>query len=672
MKLNNTVVSLALLGVLALAGGLLPAGKVIYAQNDAPEFTEGATTTRSVDENTPAGTNIGAPVSATDADEVEEEFGDSLIYSLEGTDEASFDIEPSTGQLITKDPLDNEADAQHRVTVRVKDSSGDDDTIDVTINVTDVNELPAAPPPPTVVSGPDTSGTDEDESTTSLKVVWHPIVNTGREDVSSYAVQYKKTTETTFGDANVDHSGAATTATITGLDPDTSYQVRVRARNIDVTSNDGPWSFVGTGSTNKANNSSPKFAQSVPHPLIMAENSPSGQSVGAPVTADDADSRTLSYRFKGRDADLFDFNSSNGQIRTKRGVTYDHEDPACGYPTECTYYVTVVASDGAGGTDALRVEISVTNRTEIPSTPAQPTVRPTANSLTSLDVSWSEPVNTGPAITTYTVEYRGKGSTDDFSSGGIPDSVTGTSTTISGTDSTNNDAPWLDPGKSYEVRVRATSDEGTGGWSPLGTGSTNVGNREPVFRDRNLDATPVGTAATTARELNENTQPGRPVGRPVVADDGDGDARSYKLVAVTPDDDASETAAAKFDINKSTGQILTKAPLNHEDEDCGYVEANDTPTSTIATTCTYTVVVEVSDGLDENRTKEDETTADDTITVTITVKDVTEKPSVPTVILTSPEDVTKLDVKWYLTNTGPPTTTVDLQYREGSGLLVSR
>ena len=156
------------------------------------------------------------------------------------------------------------------------------------------------------------------------------------------------------------------------------------------------------------------------------------------------------------------------------------------------------------------------------------------------------------------------------------------------------------------------------------------------------------------------------------ADDGDGDARTYKLVAVTPGDDASEAQVAKFEINESTGQILTKESLNHEDESCGYVPGNDTADSTTPTTCTYTLVVEVRDGLDANRDEEDEETAaadslDDSITVTITVKDVTEIPSVPTVILGSPEDVTMLNVNWYGSNTGPPITMVDLQYRKGSG-----
>ena len=68
---------------------------------------------RSVPENTPPGVNIGAPVSATDGDEDgagndDIEFGDTLTYSLSGTDAASFDIDASTGQLLTKAPLDFE------------------------------------------------------------------------------------------------------------------------------------------------------------------------------------------------------------------------------------------------------------------------------------------------------------------------------------------------------------------------------------------------------------------------------------------------------------------------------------------------------------------------------------------------------------------------------------
>ena len=38
------------------------------------------------------------------------EFGNTLTYKLGGTDAASFDIDASTGQLITKAPLDADGD----------------------------------------------------------------------------------------------------------------------------------------------------------------------------------------------------------------------------------------------------------------------------------------------------------------------------------------------------------------------------------------------------------------------------------------------------------------------------------------------------------------------------------------------------------------------------------
>ena len=206
---------------------------------------------------------------------------------------------------------------------------------------------------PTVVSGEDNdSTTEEDESTTSLKVVWHPPVNTGRNVITGYEVQYKKSSDPTFSDGT--QSGTDTSTTINpqgGLEPGTSYQVRVRVRASN-NADDGPWSLVGTGFTNKVGTRAPSFEQTGLYTLNVPENSSAGQVVGVAVTAGDADSRTLSYRFDGRDADLFDFNTSSGQIRTRRGVDYNHEDPNCSYvqngQTKCTYFVTVVAFDRTG------------------------------------------------------------------------------------------------------------------------------------------------------------------------------------------------------------------------------------------------------------------------------------------------------------------------------------
>jgi hypothetical protein len=104
-------------------------------ENNPPVFTEGESTTRVIAENTAAGTNIGAPITATDADD------DTLTYTLSGTDAAAFAIENTTGQLKTKALLDYETESSYSVTMTVSD--GDlTDVINVNINIRDVNDAP--------------------------------------------------------------------------------------------------------------------------------------------------------------------------------------------------------------------------------------------------------------------------------------------------------------------------------------------------------------------------------------------------------------------------------------------------------------------------------------------------------------------------------------------------
>ena len=102
--------------------------------NEAPVFSDDSTT-RAVDENTATDTNFDTAVAATDPD------GDDLTYTLSGTDAASFSIVSTSGQLKTKTALNYETKDSYSVTVEVSDEVFTD-SIDVTINVTDVNEAP--------------------------------------------------------------------------------------------------------------------------------------------------------------------------------------------------------------------------------------------------------------------------------------------------------------------------------------------------------------------------------------------------------------------------------------------------------------------------------------------------------------------------------------------------
>ena len=416
--------------------GLSPVFNVPAAPLNSPPAFDTATATRSVPENTTDGQNIGAAVAATDAD------GDTLTYTLEGTDAASFDIVSSSGQLQTKSGVtyDHEAKDTYSVTVKATDTSAATATIAVTITVTDVAEPPAAPAAPTVTA---TSG-----SNTSLDVTWSAPANAGKPAITGYDLQYR---EGTSGPWTAGPQDVTTTSTsIASLTAGTLYQVQVRATNDE---GDSPWSAAGSATTTSPTNSPPEFA-TASATRSVAENTAANQDIGAALTATDDDGDTLAYTLEGTDAASFDIDSGTGQLSTKSGVTYDHE-------AKSSYSVTVKADDSNGGTATIAVTITVTDVDEPPDAPAAPTVSATSGSTTSLDVSWSAPANAGrPAITGYDLQYR-EGTSGNWTNG--PQAVSGTSSAIAS----------LTAGTSYQVRVRATNNEGDSDWSAPGSGTTS-------------------------------------------------------------------------------------------------------------------------------------------------------------------------------------------------------
>ena len=113
--------------------------------NEAPTFDEGTSTTRSVDETTAAGQDIGNPVTATDPDTRTPAYA-ALTYWLSGTDAGVFLLDADSGQVRTRESLDYESRAAYTVTVHVRDGNGtddptdEDDTIRVRIEVGNVDE----------------------------------------------------------------------------------------------------------------------------------------------------------------------------------------------------------------------------------------------------------------------------------------------------------------------------------------------------------------------------------------------------------------------------------------------------------------------------------------------------------------------------------------------------
>ena len=193
--------------------------------NNAPVFPS-SDTTLSVPENSAPDTVLAdsaAALTATDAD-----AGDTLTYTLEGTDADSFAHDSVTGGLKTVAGVTyNYEAAQNSYSVTVKVSDGtDSDTIAVTIDVADVNEKPDKPDKPTLAAVPD--------STTSLAASWTKPGLNGGPDITDYDVRYRE--GTSGGWTDVTHNGDGRTRTLAGLAADTAYQAQVRADNGELES----------------------------------------------------------------------------------------------------------------------------------------------------------------------------------------------------------------------------------------------------------------------------------------------------------------------------------------------------------------------------------------------------------------------------------------------------
>ena len=440
--------------------------------NQAPTFTDGPSTSRSVAENTAPNQNIQHPVSATDADR------HSLTYSLSGPDANSFTIIASNGQFRTRSGVtyNYEDKDRYEVTVEADDRNGGTATIDVTIHVADVNEPPERPDAPRVAPA----------SSTSLTVSWTEPSNTG-PDIDDYDIQYR----TGSGNFIPYPHNTGTSTTITDLDLNTRYEVQVRATNDEGTS---LWSSSGYGTT--STNQRPVFDETSPT-RSLAENTTGTQNIGNPIRATDPEGRAVSYSLTGGDRDQFSIVPGIGQLQTRSDVDYNYE-------VRNRYSVTVEAQDEQGGRATIAVTIDVTDDdNERPDKPDPPTV--TASTLTSLSVRWIEPSNTGPPITDYNVQYR-EGSSGAFTA--VAHDGARTTTTISN----------LKSNTTYQIQVQATSDEGTSQWSDSGNGTT-IANQAPTFSE--------GSSAT--RRLAENTTGTQDIGNPVTATDSDGGTLTYHL-----------------------------------------------------------------------------------------------------------------------------------------------
>ncbi len=315
-------------------------------ENRAPVFSDGDSTTREVAENTDSGVDIGTAVSATDADM------DDLTYTLGGTDAASFSINSTNGQLHTKTPLDYETKTSYSVIITVSDGKLTD-TINVTINVTDVDENR-----PPVFAQDSLSRSILIESNTAVgDNIGTPVTATDpdEDDTLTYSVGG---TDVTFISI-VSTTGQLQTTAAFLSDTKITYAITVIADDGNGGTDSVDVTVRAAGRTlQQQTNSAPTFTEGHIATRSIEENTPSGVNIGNPVAATDTDNRDrLRYILDGADAASFGIVSTSGQLQTSAALDYE---------TKNSYTVIVMVFDGKGGTDGITVTINVTDATIFP------------------------------------------------------------------------------------------------------------------------------------------------------------------------------------------------------------------------------------------------------------------------------------------------------------------
>ena len=373
-----------------------------------------------------------------------------------------------------------------------------------------------------------TSITFNDAKQRSINVAWAAPNNTGRPPIEKYQLQYRPHSDDEWPQvetANIIDNITTTNHTVTPLDRDTQYDFRVRALNDEGT---GPWSEPSPHSTNA--NQPPQIISG--HTASIAENAPSNQLVTTVMTTDPdiTDGGAWGFNTDGAHAAKFHITQASSLLTITVNDNLDYEQLPL---TDKTLSFTLNVTDNQGGQDSALVTITVTDVDEPPARPAQPTVTVPAAPRT-LTITWSPPTNTGPPITSYTLQYR-KGASGPFTdvhTGPVP------SHTHSG----------LIANSRYDYQVLATNDEGSSPYSPVGNGTTSP-NVSPTF----------GAVRSYENDLQEdigNTPGSIQTLKPVNATDPDNGTITYTLEG--PDRNS-------FTIDETTGAIQTKAQVfDHE------------------------------------------------------------------------------------------------------------
>ena len=525
--------------------------------------------TRTIAENSSSGTNIG--------DEIVADTNGFYRYRLGGTDAASFQLaEPLLdgriikAQLKVKNSLNFESKNSYSVTIdldsAIEEQVGSppslqivgynqQDSITVTINVTNINEAPTFPASTdTTLEIAENTAANQPIGTAAIAATDQDLTtantdsnpNTDADDDLIYILQDHETEGSDASAFTINHtSGHLTTKDPLDYEKQKSYSVTVEVAD-GVLNSDGRLTDTIDITINIENvNEAPTF-DSATTTREVSENLEPITNIGDPVAATGFDLAKFDrYILEGEDAESFTLDSETGQLTTT--ATLDHED-------ESSYEVIVTVQRGieqTGGEIEYPDDVDQNSTTVTINVKNISTIFIDENGDKIDEATRSIPENTDANVTIYpsfTVQDP-VGTTYALSAvGGTNDWAAFNITSIdSGVQLKTRNALNYETQNTYKFRLLATISDGENDHQLTVTVNIeDVNEFAPVFTE--------GDSAS--RDIVENAPAGTEIGRPVVATDDDtADIITYTL---------GGTDAASFDIDSETGQLLTKYPLDYE------------------------------------------------------------------------------------------------------------
>ncbi len=291
---------------------------------------------------------------------------------------------------------------------------------------------------------------------TSVTVTWAAPV--AGMTITGYELQWRTSSDVDWTTV----TGIASTATgytITGLQPQTTYEVRVRAV-FGTTA--GAWSEPITASTTPATGSTDPPPSNRP---ALSAPSAGASSITVTWTAPATTESITGYELQWRSSSETNWTTVTGIASTATGYTI------AGLHPQTTYEVRVrVAFATIAGAWSESITASTTRSTGPADPPRsdRPAISQTAAGASSITVTWTAPA-TGESITGYELQWRLY-----FLSKWTP--VTGIASTA-----TSYTITGLQAGVLYDVRVRALHGSDAGRWSAALRCATRRDDSGPPF-----------------------------------------------------------------------------------------------------------------------------------------------------------------------------------------------